>query len=261
MVPSACFRSPWGSRIGLAPLLTAMGLLLLSVPCCRRAPLRDEIVSPKPSGFQLPVEEVSEADLARLSALLEENPGDPDVERELGIVYQRLSPPDRWAYLDEAIRHLEAAREKLPEDVKLLVYLGLSRAAKARDGSVPLLEKWALARRGFEFLDQALALDPENFSARLLRAKAQLLAPPILGRGQTLKADEIRLTRFLTDPRPSLPKHLQIQGFLFLGDYESIANKDAERARIWWLRVAEADTEGRLPEAVERRLAGDIPEF
>lgn len=242
-------------------------LLLTSQFACmgpaKTAPVREATgAGPLGSSFVLPPNQPTRSDLDALLLRLEREPDNAQPRRELGILYQTLSPPDHWDFLDRAIENLELAREQVPDDPATLMFLGLAKAAKGRDPAVNLLAKLATARAGFRLMDQALALAPDNFSLRLLRGKAQLLAPGILGRKQALSEDHGWLrVRLQAHPAASLPHHLAARGHLFLGDYQHRIEKDEEGARELWRRARELGKGSFAAVEATSRLAGSPEGF
>ena len=201
-----------------------------------------------------------EQDLDHALQALRETPQDPFRLREAGTLYQRLSPPDRWDYVDAAIDLLEKADLQLPNDPQTLIYLGLAKAAKARGPATSLFAKLPLAKEGFRLMDRAVAFFPESFSLRLLRAKAQLLAPAIVGRTRTLNEDRAWLEEQL-DGGERLPPHLMVMGFVFLGDYAHRAENDEPGARKWWSKAAQLGAGTPFGEQARQRLTGGSSEF
>ncbi len=212
--------------------------------------------------FELPLHQPGPEDLDALLERLAAEPASMALRREAGILYQILSPPDRWDYLDQAIMHLTWVQERHASDPAALMFLGLAKAAKGKDPTVNPLAKLASAREGFRLMDQALALAPESFSLRLLRAKAQLLAPGILGRKQSLAEDYAWLSaRLEPDPKPGLARHLAARGYIFLGDYQHRKAKDEAGARALWQRARDLGKGGYAEKVAISRLAGSPEAF
>lgn len=216
-------------------------------------------VTPRPStlDFQwaLPAQPAREADLTAAVDRLAAQPQNPDAMREAGVLYQVLSPPDRWHYLDRAIAILDVPA--LRDDPVSLMYMGLSKAAKARDPDVGLLSKLGLARAGFASMDRAVALAADNYSLRLLRAKAGLLAPGVLGRGQLVAEDRAYVE--IAVRRGDLPVHLQAMGLIFLGDAQDRVEKDRVAAQALWRQASSLDTP--YAAMARTRLGGEAVDF
>jgi len=205
--------------------------------------------------YRLPSALPDEHELASARAEAAANPGDPAALRRVGAIYQTLSPPENWEYLEKAIDLLEKSLELAPEHPGAMIHLGLAKAAKAKSPKVPLLEKLFLAKRGFDYMDRSVAAIEDNFSFRLLRAKAGLLAPPILGRRQSVAEDRDYLAARL-EAAEGMPPYLQAAGYIFLGDYEEMAKENPEQARMYWHRARELGEGTLYGERAADRLEG-----
>jgi len=210
--------------------------------------------------FQIPPHLPDENDLHRGLEALETSPNDPALQLRTGILYQQLSQPDRWSYLDEAITLLTQATQALPENAEGRMYLGLSKAAKAKDPDVGLLKKLGLARAGFAAMDEAINLDPDNLSLRLLRAKASLIAPGLLGRSSLLKEDRAWIAG-QTAKTEEVPLHLLAMSFIFLGDHAHRISRDSETAQAFYHSARKAGRGTPWEEKAQNRLDGVPSEF
>lgn len=189
---------------------------------------------------------------------LENRPADLELQISTGLLYQALSPPDRWDYLDKAISLLAAVKNKHPKRPEVAMYLGLSQAAKARNPEVGLLNKLGFARKGFGHMDEAVAIDPQNLSFRLLRAKASLLAPSLLGRGPSLKEDLDWIQSELKKEE-EVPLHLIAMGYIFLGDHAHRSLANSNLAKTYYQQAMKAGRgtpwEGKALSRLEGRPA------
>ena len=234
--------------------------LAATIAACSRSPTKPLTLEPQTkSGFMLLSQPPDERVLESLTVELQREPENPAHLRDTGMIYLILSRPDRWDYVEQAIHHLEKALETDSADPQTLIYLGLSRAARAKNPKTPLFEKLSNAKKGFALMDEALALDAENPSLRLLRAKAQLLAPPLLGRKQALTEDTGWLSQFMASNQKNIPEHLTVLIHIFLGDYQFRILEDLAAARDHWEQASIIHS----PYAKEARdrLAGNIPSF
>lgn len=234
--------------------------LCLALSFCAAPPKKLEVTASPDleRRFALPSQEPEPSILDHYLEKLSLDPQNPALHREVGTYYQVFSQPDRWDYVALAIEHLETAVEGLPEDTQALMYLGLAKASYAKGPKVPLFSKAALAREAFHSMDHAVALDTENFCLRLIRAKAQLLAPSILGRNKTMKEDHAWVVAHMENNR-NLPQHYLMLGRIFLGDYAQKWEKDANRAAVYWRKVAQSDS--AFAHIARDRLRGDWTRF
>ncbi len=245
----------WGRRRrwrGLEAVIAAVALWGLT-DCAKRKPVEAEAAVPAPrADYILPATPPDEAGLAQARAAADQAPDRADLQWRAGLLYQRLSPPDRWDYLDRAARYLERAVALDSRNPAFLMFLGLAKAGMAKNPKANLFEKLSLARNGFRRMDQAIELAGDNFSLRLLRAKAQLLAPPILGRGKLLAEDRA----FVLSSLAAQPKFVQAAAWLFLGDWEDRAAGNRERARELWAKARELGAGAVYGEQAAGRLEG-----
>ncbi len=209
-----------------------------------------------PSGYQLPQARPDDADVANLEERLRLNPDDAIANRELGSLFQSrtslVAPPERYELVRRANVLLDKAYAAMPEDPQTLIFLGLARASRGKLPEVALVSKLTTVLEGFSLMDQAVAKDPDNFSLRLIRAKAEILAPAILGRGKTLDEDYKFLYQRIFKDR-NLPSHLQVLGLIWLGDYHYNVGKKAYAPHYWKKALQVASN---FTQEVDDRLAG-----
>jgi len=250
--------APQGKVSHSAPYVLGV-FLCLTLSFCARPPKKIDVEAlPEVEGrFVLPPAEPPRTVLDEKIALLEKDPGNPRLHRDVGTYYQVFSQPRNWDYVELAIKHLSIAIEAQPDDTQTLIYLGLAKASFARGPKVPLLSKVGMAREAFYSMDRAVALDPENFCLRLIRAKAQLLAPTILGRSKTLKDDHLWLAYSMEHHK--MPEHYRMLGRIFLGDYAEKWEKDKTLAITYWKQVAESDS--AFASIAQGRLRDDWSKF
>ncbi len=233
----------------------AMLLLALATIGCAGV-LRKPPASTGKVGYELPTVRPDDGVLAELEARLREQPDDPILNRDLGSLLQSrtslVEPPLRWDLVRRANELLSKAQLGLPEDPQTLIFLGLARASRGRLPEVPLVSKLTTVLEGFSLIDQAVARDPQNFSLRLIRGKAEILAPAILGRGKMLEQDY----RFLYDRTfkdKELAPHLRVLGLIWLGDYHyNVGKKDL--SPHYWKKALQL--ESSFTQEIDDRLAG-----
>ena len=182
--------------------------------------------------------------------------------RDLGTWYQSritlITGDQKTDYIKRSVDHLERAYAVMPEDPQTLIYYGLALASQATLKETPTFKKLQIALRGFRLMDEAVAKDPENFSVRLLRAKANSMAPLIMARGNSL-AQDYAWIRGQLDHNEKLPIHLRTLGVIFIGDYFFEQKKDNKRAKSHWEKAA--GMESSFAEEADWRLEGTIPGF
>lgn len=229
-------------------------VLILALSSCAPSIKTPADVSPRPiPGYVLPESRPGDEIVNQLKGRLAQAPDDGIAHRDLGSIYQSrtllVKPPERWELVRLANEHLNEAFAQLPEDPQTLIFLGLARASRGKLPETNVLNKLTLALEGFALMDKAVAGDPENFSLRLVRAKAAAMAPAILGRNKVLMEDYSWLYEQIMSEN-QLPKHLRALGYLFLGDYHQ-SRKNLEKARLYWVQAQKMDTHYKK-EAQER---------
>lgn len=182
--------------------------------------------------------------------------------RDLGTWYQSrmtlLTGAEKEAVIRRSVDHLERAYQAMPEDPQTLIYYGLALASEATLKDKPAFVRLQTALRGFRLMDEAVDKDPQNFSIRLLRAKANSLAPIIVARGASLSQDYAWI-RGQLEHNEDLPIHLRTLAVIFIGDYFFEQKKDKERARTHWLEASEMASS--FSEEARWRLEGTMPGF
>ena len=240
----------------------AMTKMLFLVACllmlwCTPPPRKAVEVIDTRTGLHFPPLPPNEALLADLKAQMAADPENPELWKETGTIYQVLSQPAKWAYMDEAVTLLEKAQPVFPEDAQVLAYLGLAIASRAQNPEVGLLDKFSAARQGFRLIDQAVTIDGENFALRLLRAKMGVKTPAILGRGALLDQDLQWIERYIQSG--TAPDQDLVLGYALLGDYQLFKKGDKESAHKYWLEAAEIDSPYNFIAVM--RLNGEDPPY
>lgn len=157
----------------------------------------------------------------------------------LGASLINLASQKHWDYLNEAVTLFRSAAERDPNDPYIKMFLGRAIGAQALNTDPSVLTRLKWAREGFKYMDEAVKTRPACFYLRLLRGSAQLMAHPILRRGDKLEEDAhliLKLTQ--TETFTSFDKLEQARFFLFLGNYQAKkANKIL--ARQFWQQAAD----------------------
>ena len=97
----------------------------------------------------------------------------------------------------DAISLLEDITTSEPKNVEAIAYLGSSYAITARD-SKTVVDKIRYTNRGLRFLDQAVNLEPDNFTARIVRANVTNSLPSMFSRKETAIEDGLVLDKMFS---------------------------------------------------------------
>lgn len=131
---------------------------------------------------------LSTAELAALKAQLDESPNDAALLFEIGDAYYKLGADGDKAAVDKACEFLERLLNTDPDHARALVTLGSVFTLKARDAALPPGKlKWA--RKGIETMDRAVAMDPDSFEVRWIRATNNFHMPKFMKRQNVALAD------------------------------------------------------------------------
>ncbi|MFM7205021.1 MAG: hypothetical protein ACKO6N_29965 [Myxococcota bacterium] len=223
-----------GSRDTFVQRLRPLALLFLSVLLLSSASLPSSASAAEPEVRAYPRNEAwLKEDLARLA----KDPQNADILRDVGIGYNVLGAPDNWEYILKAREHLEKAQKLRPNDPHTLIFLGSTLALQARHKETSLLEKKRLADQGLAFMDKAVALAPQDYRIRLLRATAGFGAPSFLGRSGLVEED-VAVVRKVLEPTPpaNLQGHQKAAGYLLLGRYAE-SKGELPKARTYWSKA------------------------
>lgn len=96
--------------------------------------------------------------------------------------------------LDDAVAMLEALNTADPQNAETVAYLGSAYAISAREGR-NVVAKMRNVNKALRYLDQALEMNPSNFTVRMVRASVQSNLPPMFNRGDDAIEDMITLDR------------------------------------------------------------------
>jgi tetratricopeptide (TPR) repeat protein len=133
--------------------------------------------------------------------------------------------------LDRVIESLERRSKEEPNDPQAFVDLGKAYLEKLYTKQGPEVGEWA--RKADGAFDAALALDPQNWSARFSKAMSLSFWPPIFGRGPEAVQHFETLIRQQEQTGGNRPEHAQ--AYVFLGGlYQQQGQMD--RARELWRR-------------------------
>lgn len=128
-------------------------------------------------------------------------PGQPVIAAEAGFA-EAVAQHDAGRAGDTAAteRAVEAFNAMVKADktnVMANAYLGSSYALMARDAR-SVTDKIRYTNRGLRYLDTAVALGPDDFVARLIRANVTASLPTMFGRGDTAVEDMLVLDKIYT---------------------------------------------------------------
>ena len=125
-----------------------------------------------------------------------------------------------------------------PQNALAFAYLGNAIIMVARD-SRNVMTKAATVKKGLDLLDQAVRLDPDHVSIRLLRAGSGRRLPKLFGRKPVAKADLAHAIALLESGSPPRPHQLAetCYDLAMLMD----GHTEAEERRALLLKTMEAD--------------------
>lgn len=154
--------------------------------------------------------------------------GDPYTAGKAAYDIAQLTQDPKWAR--EAISQLEAARSDMPNFPSATAYLGSAHSLMARD--FPMQGAWqALPGPGFvriyyveraeALLSEAVAIDPTDPVARLIRAATVINMPAVLVDHDLAMADFDQLAKWEANPDLN-PKHADVlRSAKWRGDFYS----------------------------------------
>lgn len=206
----------------------------------------DALASPRPRD-----DKYLQEDLARLA----KEPKNPVYMREAGISYNVLGAPDNVAYLKKAKNLLEEANKIKPQDPSTLLFLGSTYGLLAKSSETGMFEKKDLLTKSFDLMDKAIALEPNNFRNRLIRATSGLAAPSLFGRDSMLDQDIEYIKNNLEKNRDSSPKQMIAGAYLLLGSYSSQKKSDYVKAKDYLTKSLELGKGTRYEEQAKKALA------
>jgi len=122
-----------------------------------------------------------QARAAQLQQGLDKNPSDYDTLLSLGITYHALAQRDSGTYAKTAVRYLERAHQARFNDAAALCYLGSAYSLLSKDAN-DVTAKSNYANKGFEYMDKAVRIDPDNITVRMTRAGNAKNLPRFLNR-------------------------------------------------------------------------------
>ncbi|CAM2007035.1 hypothetical protein [Acanthopleuribacter pedis] len=194
-----------------------------------------------------------EADLRHLHY----NPADVKATVEVGLSYFSVSESRNFDFLARACGFLGEALAKSPGDAELTMHLGLATGARALDMKPTVFKRLKFAREGFRLMDKAVALAPDCPNLRLLRGGAQLMAHPILRRGETLKQDAGAVLAFMKSPSfERLPDYQRARYHLFAGSYSDRGQAGRTEAEAQWRLAADLGGDSAIAQEAQARLLG-----
>ncbi|MGM0664412.1 MAG: hypothetical protein ACQET7_09535 [Thermodesulfobacteriota bacterium] len=117
----------------------------------------------------------------QLTQRLDRDPADYGALLGLGVTYHAMALKDSKAYTGKAVRSLEEAYQKRPDDFTALCYLGSAYTLLAKDRWNPVSRLMYL-NKGFKYMDKAVQKDPDNVTLRLVRANNSKAMPKFFER-------------------------------------------------------------------------------
>jgi tetratricopeptide (TPR) repeat protein len=138
---------------------------------------------------------------------LDQDPSDYEALRGLGIAYHSMALKDSKAYAKKAIRYLEEANRKKPEDAEVLCCLGNAYTLLARDASDES-SKMSNVSKGIGLMDKAVRMDPGNIAVRLIRANNSKNLPKFLNR-RSVAYEDFEYVEGLFKKKPNISVSLK----------------------------------------------------
>jgi len=173
--------------------------------------------------------------LAACSPMLPATPaGAAQVTMEQAVALHEAARDGDDAATARAVEAFEALVAAQPENPLANAYLGSSYALTARDAR-SVVDKVRFTNRGLRHLDTAVALAPNDFAARLIRANVTVALPTVFGRRDAALKDMMALDAMFDAARsPSMAGPM-------LGIYAQLETLAPEQAD-WAAKIALART-------------------
>jgi tetratricopeptide (TPR) repeat protein len=198
-----------------------------------------------------------EVHLNHLRRKILEDPNDGLLLFEYGLALLESADTYHWEFLDQALSYFQKAAEHFPDNPFILMLKGRALGAKALDMKPSVLSRLRWAREAFKLMDRAVEKDPDSPILRLLRADAQLMAHPILRRGDKLKQDAQKIEGWMISPEfKSWPGTLQARFHLFIGCYLEKLERSEQQVLLNWERAVALDPQSRTAAEATARIAG-----
>lgn len=189
---------------------------------------------------------------ARLESAIVQNPDDLELRYELGLAYNELALVGEEDALDKAIEQFEFILERDPSKAKAKAFLGSTTVLKAKYSSI--FTKLSYAEKGFDILDEAVELAPDNPDVRLIRAANSSEVPRFLGRRDKAEEDFAWLLANIELNPVWFNDGLRRSVYLYAGEF---ALKRDDESAVELLQIAQATPgatrlEHRITEALEK---------
>jgi len=151
---------------------------------------------------------ISEMDLkslteraAQLNDQIRHSPANEGAAYDLGIVYCFMAIKDSKAYAQPAVDRLDRLHQKMPNDALILCYLGNVNTLIAKESWNPLT-KSIRVKRGVEYMDAAVKMEPINIEVRMMRGNNSRNLPAFLDRRPVAYEDLTHVAELLQkDPK------------------------------------------------------------
>lgn len=145
---------------------------------------------------------------------------------EDGIKFQSIARSDNGdeESVEKAIECFEYLEQKMPENSRLLAYLGSSYTLKA-SYSESVADKMRFTSLGFDNLDYAVELAPDDFEVRLIRWSVNEAVPWFFERDKYILGDLHKLDAiYQTAPSPWMAEHM-------VGVYDALQQREPENTK------------------------------
>lgn len=153
---------------------------------------------------------------------------------EDGIDFHNIARDGGEEPVEKAIECFEYLEQKMPENSRLLAYLGSSYALKA-SYSESVADKMRFTNLGFDGLDYAVELAPDDFEVRLIRWTVNEAVPSLFERDKYILEDLHKLDAIYQATSSSwMAEHM-------IGVYDALQQKEPENAK-WKEFKAKAET-------------------
>lgn len=155
--------------------------------------------------------------------------------------------------LEQAATAMEEAIQKFPDNSTAYAYLGLYRGVQAGK-TTNYMEAGRLVQVGYENLDKAVTLDPNNPIARLNRGIMSVNVPPFFGKLDEGIQDLETLVKIHDTSPQKVPTGMLTSAYNFLAQgYQK--KEDTQKAIAAWKKVAELAPNSDQSKNAEKNIA------
>jgi tetratricopeptide (TPR) repeat protein len=155
--------------------------------------------------------------------------------------------------LEQAATVMEEAIQKYPDNSTAYSYLGLYRGAQAGT-TENYMEAGRLVEVGYDMLNKAVALDPNNPIARLNRGILSVNVPPFFGKLDEGIQDLETLVKIYDKSPEKVPTGMLTSAYNFLAQgYQK--KEDTQKAIVAWKKVIELAPNSDQSKNAEKNIA------